>query len=270
MKKLLLFLTIFTFHLAHAQVLATVGNTKITVEDFKRKFNAIKKKVNNPPSPDLFLEDLIKFEVAQQEARKMKLENDPVVKESFEQVLYNAVIEKGIGPKIEAIKITEAELKEHYKKNPELRVAHLFIELKANATAEEKTAAQKRAGEIFDEMKKSKRPFEEFVKLYSDDYTSKEVGGDMGFVSRLTLYPTLYNAALKMKVGEMRGPIEGGFGFHIIKLVDRRSFDLADKRQIRASVFEEKRANLFIEFFDKLKKSYKIQVNEETLKATKF
>ena len=270
MKKLLLLLTIFTCHLSSAQVLATVGKSKITVEDFKRKFNSIKKKVNNPPTPEQFLEDLIRFEVGVQEAEKTNLRNDPLVKDSFDQVLYNAVIEKAIGQKVESIKISDSELKEFYKNNPELRLAHVYIEVKPTAKPEEKKAAQARAKEVYEEIVKSKRPFEDFVKLYSDDYTTKDFGGDMGFVSRVTLHPALYANAQKLKIGEVKGPIEGAFGFHIIKLLDRRSFDLADKRQIRAAIFDEKRAKLFNDYFEKLKKQYKIQVNKETLKSTQF
>jgi parvulin-like peptidyl-prolyl isomerase len=274
MKKLLLSLAIFiapfVSHVAFGQVLATVGNAKITAEEFKHKLSVISKKVANPPTPEQFLEDLIRFEAALQEADRLKLQNDPIVKENFQQVLYNAIIERAIGKKVEEIKINEAELRSFYKSNPEFRVAHLFIEVKPGAKAEDKAAAQKRATEIFDEIKKSKRGFEEFVKLYSDDYSSKEIGGDMGFVSRVTLHPAMYNVAAKMSVGEVRGPIEAGFGYHIIKLLDKRAFDLADKRQIRAAIFEEKRAKLFNEYFEKLKKQYKIQVNKDALKSLKL
>jgi peptidyl-prolyl cis-trans isomerase C/peptidyl-prolyl cis-trans isomerase D len=72
-----------------------------------------------------------------------------------------------------------------------------------------------------------------------------------------------------MKVGEVKGLLETRFGFHIIKLVDRRSYDLADKRQIRAALFDSKRAKLFNDYFEKSKKKYKIEVNREALKSVK-
>jgi parvulin-like peptidyl-prolyl isomerase len=120
-----------------------------------------------------------------------------------------------------------------------------------------------------DDVKKSKRPFEELVKLYTDDIPSKETGGDIGFQSRVTLAPSLYNAVVNMKVGEVKGLIETQFGFHIVKMIDRRAYDLADKRQVRAALFDDKRAKIFNEYFEKAKKQYKIDVNRDVLKSLK-
>ena len=253
----------------NAQVLATVGNSKITVEEFNRKLEDIRKQSVNPPTQEQFLEDLVRYEVGVQEAEKAKLQNDPLVKERFKQVLYNSLLEKQLGRPVEAIKINEKEMKEFYKKNPELRLAHILIDLKADAKPEERESTRKRAGEILDDVKKSKRPFEELVKLYSDDLPTKEVGGDIGFQSRVTLLPSIYDVAVNMKEGEIKGLLETRFGFHIVKLLDRRSYDLADKRQIRAALFDSKRAKLFNEYFEKAKKGYKIEVNRDALKSAK-
>jgi len=51
------------------------------------------------------------------------------------------------------------------------------------------------------------------------------------------------------------------FGFHIIKVTGRRSYENANKRQIRLAVFDEKRKQAFDAYFDKLKKSYTIKTN---------
>lgn len=254
---------------AFAQTLATVGNSKITVEEFKRRLEEIRKQSMNPPTPEQFLEDMVRFKIGVQEAEKMKLQNDPMVKERFEQVLYNSLLEKQLGAKVEQIKITDAEMKEFYKKTPELRLAHILIDIKPSATAEEREASRKRALEILDDVKKSKRPFEELVKLYSDDIPTKEMGGDIGYQSRVTLVPMIYDTAMKMNIGEVRGLLETSFGFHIIKLLDRRSYDLADKRQIRAALFDDKRAKIFNDYFDKLKKQYKTEINKDALKGLK-
>ncbi|MGZ3722060.1 MAG: peptidylprolyl isomerase [Bdellovibrionales bacterium] len=269
MKFFILTLALFSgFHL-RAETLATVGNAKITTEEFNRKLEDVRKQAMNPPAPELFLEDLVRFEIGVQEAEKAKLQNDPAVKERMRQVLYNALLEKQIGKRVEDIKITEAEMREYYKKNPEVRFAHILIEIKENAKPEEREIAHKRALEIFDDVKKSKRPFEELVRLYTDDLPTKEMGGDVGFQSRVTLAPVLYDATAGMKIGEVKGLIDTPFGYHIVKLLDRRTFDLADKRQIRAALFDDKRAKLFNDYFEKLKKQYKVEINREALKSHK-
>jgi parvulin-like peptidyl-prolyl isomerase len=266
MRAALIVFGFFFSSFANAQILATVGNAKITLEEFNRKLSEVKKQAMNPPTPEQFLEDLLRYEIGVQEAEKLKLANDPLVKERFKQVLYNSLLEKELGSKVEGIKISDGEMKDFYKKNPELRIAHILIDLKANPTSEEREITRKRALEILD-VKKSKRPFEELVKLYSDDLPTKEMGGDIGFQSRVTLLPQIYDVAVGMKESEIKGLLETRFGFHIVKLIDRRSYDLADKRQIRAALFDNKRAKLFNDYFEKAKKSYKIEVNREALKS---
>lgn len=254
---------------APAQVLALAGANKITVDDFNRRLEEVRRQTTNPPTNEQFLEDLVRFEIGLQEAERMKLQNDALVKERFKQVLYNSLLEKQIGSKVENIQITETEMKDFYKKNPEIRLAHILIDLKPNAKPEEREATRKRAEEILDEVKKSKRPFENLVKIYSDDMPTKEMGGDIGFQSRVTLMPTIYETAMTMKPGEVKGLIETRFGFHILKMIERRGYDMADKRQIRAAVFEDKRAKVFNDYFEKLKKTYRVEIHKDVLKSLK-
>jgi len=178
------------------------------------------------------------------------------------QELYKALLEKELGDKVQKIQVSDKDMQEFYKKNPEIRFSHILIELKSGATAEQKAEARKRATEIWNEVKSSKRPFEELVRLYSDDPLSKQTGGDVGWQSRVTVVPVVYETVLGMKIGEVKGLIETQFGFHIVKVTGRRSYENANKRQLRAAVFDEKRRDIFNQYFEGLKKSYKIQINK--------
>lgn len=246
-----------------ATVLATVGNKKITLGEFNKKYTEVTSQVlANPPSRKVFLEELVRFEVGVQEARKRGLEKDPIVQERLNQEMYKALLEKEIGKKVEESAVTEAEMKTWYANNPQIRLSDILIEVKPGATKEQREEARKRGNEILDEVKKSKRSFEELVKLYSDDITTKNMGGDVGWQSRITLVASYYNAANALKVGEITSAlVETPFGFHIIKLTGRRSYEEATKREIRMAVYDSKRKAVFDGFFDKLKKQYKINVN---------
>lgn len=253
---------------AQAQTVATVGSKTITLDEFKKRYEEVKKASINPPAADLFLEDLIRYEVGVQEAEKLNVQNDPIVKERFRQEMYKALVEKAIGEKVNAIRVNESEMKKYYEKNPDLRTSHILIEFKLDANNEEKEIARKRANEILADVKSSKRDFAELAKLYSDDVISKDRGGDIDYQNRVTLVPTYYDAALKMKVGEIRGLIETRYGFHIIKLTGRRAYsNVTDKRPIRAAVFDEKRKEIFDAYFKNLKGRYKIKENKAALKG---
>lgn len=244
------------------ETLAIVGGKTITLKDFNEKYEEVQKSTINPPSKELFLEDLVRYEMGVQEAQKKNLEQDPIVKERFRQELYKALIEREIGKKIAEIKVGEDEMKTFYQKNPEIRTSHILIEFKPDATQAQRDAARERAQEIFAEVQKSKRPFEELVALYTDDVLSKKTGGDVGWQSGMTLVPNYYETIQKMKIGEVKGLVETQYGYHIVKVTGRHSFDEANKRQIRAAVFDAKRKILFDEYFAKLKKSYPVKLNK--------
>jgi peptidyl-prolyl cis-trans isomerase C/peptidyl-prolyl cis-trans isomerase D len=265
----LFLLTFYSVH-GHSQiVVATVGKKQITLKEFKKKYSEVKKNTFNAPEPKVFLEDLIRYEMGLQEARKKKLDKDPVVKDRFNQEMYKILLEKEIGDEVSKIKVNEKEMRAYYKRNPEVRLSHILIEFKPTATKKEIAKAKKRAEEILAEVKKSKRPFEELVKLYTDDSITKNTGGDIQYQSRVTIVPPVYEAALKMKIGQIRGLVRTQYGFHILKLTGKRNYQQANKRQIRAAVFDFKRKKVFDKYFSKLSQKYKVKRNQQVLKSIK-
>ncbi len=248
-----------------APVVAVIGNKSITVAEFNKRYADVKAQAINAPTKEQFLEDLVRYEMGLQEAEKRKLQNDPIVIERMQQEMYKALVEKELGAKVQKINVTEKDMTSYYEKNPELRTSHILIEVKAGSNAEQKQVAKKRAQEIFEEVKKSKRPFDELVKLYSDDPAAKQTAGDIGWQTRLTLVPAYYETALKMKMGDVAGLIETPFGFHIITLTGKKAYASADKRAVRTAAFDEKRREIFNDYFEKMKKNYKIQLNKKAI-----
>ena len=250
-----------------ATVVASVGSKKITLGEFNKRYKEVTSQVLvNPPTKELFLEELVRYELGVQEARKRGFEKDPIVQDRINQEMYKAFLEKELGKKVEESTVTDAEMKSWYTDNPQIRMSDILIEVKPGATPEQRAEAKKRGVEILDEVKKSKRSFEELVRLYSDDITTKNLGGDVGWQSRISLIPTYYKSVNSLKVGEVSsGLVETPFGFHIVKLTGRRSFDEAPKREIRMAVYDVKRKAVFDAFFDKIRKQYKINVNSSSL-----
>ena len=153
-------------------------------------------------------------------------------------------------------------MQNYYSANPELRTSHILIELKPNANQQEHAAAKKRALEIHAEVKKSKRPFEELVALYTDDLITKKTGGDTGWQTPLTIVPEYYAGAAKLKIGQISPLIETKYGFHIVKLTGKNAYKDADKRVIRSAVMDQKKKKIFDNYFSKLKTKYSVKVNK--------
>ena len=107
------------------------------------------------------LEDLVKREAAIQEAKKMKLDQDPAIAERINNVLFYALIEKKIGPELEKITLSDAEAKNWYEKNPEIRTSHIFIVLPGDSSAEDEKKATTKLTSILSEIKSGKISFAE-------------------------------------------------------------------------------------------------------------
>lgn len=271
MKFTIYVATLFFSMLSYAQkpsdVVATIGSKKITLEEFNKKFKEVSAlAILNAPTKQQFIEDLVRYELGLQEARKRGLEKDPMVQDRFNQELYKMLLEKELGQKVQETKVSDAEMKAWYAKNPSIRTSHILFETKPGATAEQKEEAKNRAAKVLEEVKKSKRPFEELVRIYTDDQLSKVTGGDVGWQSKVNMVSSYYEATLGMKVGEIKGPVETPFGFHIVKLTGRQAFEEADLKAVRAAVFDEKRKQTFDAFFAKLRVSTPVKIRSELLK----
>ena len=270
MKRILLvcslFLTTISFAQKDTDVVATVGTKKITVGDFNKKYKEVSAQAfsSSAPSKKVFLEDLIRYEMGLQEAKKRGLDKDYLVQDQMNQAMYRGLLERELGQKVQESKVSDDEMKAWYSKNPQIRVSMILIEVKPGATEAQRAEAKKRALEILTEVKSSKRPFEELVRLYSDDTTTKNLGGDVGWQSRITLAINYYDTVSKLKLNEVTpNLVELAFGFQIVKLTGKRSYEDAPKREIRMAVFDEKRKVLFDQFFDRLKKNYPVNVNSK-------
>lgn len=112
----------------------------------------------------------------------------------------------------EDIEISEEDLKErHELKNTEIKAQHILVE-------DEETAneVKKKLDEGGD--------FAELAKEYSTD-GSAEQGGDLGYFSQGKMVPEFEEAAFNMEPGEVSDPVQSQFGFHIIKVNDKREVE---------------------------------------------
>ena len=249
-----------------SRAIASVNKQNITFDTFQQAYTKVVNETINPPNHNQFLDDLIQFEMGVQEAKKKRIAANSTVQEEMRKLLYRWLVEKDLGSKVQGIKVSETEMRRYYRNNPEIRTSHILIELSQDATKQQKSAARKRAMQIYADVKKSKRPFEELVKLYTDDVFTKDMGGDLGWQSRSMMMPAYYNAVIKLRPGQIAPLIKTQYGFHIIKLTGKHNYNQARKEYIRLAIFERKRAKLFNDYFTRLKKRYKITKNLALLK----
>jgi len=251
-------------------ILAKINDRTITVEEFNRRFEQNSQLVpgRQPPKSEV-LKNIVYFELATQEARRLKLHLDANLREQFDILLYQALVRKNVQPKIDAIEVSEAEVKKYYEGNPLLRTSHIILLSKPGMTEAELKELRERAAKVLTDVKAAKKPFEELARQSSEG-PSARTGGDVDWGARHKLLPEYYEAALQLKsVGDVSGIVETPYGFHIIKLTGKKSYSEIDsvyKDFIIRTLRENKGQGVYNEYFDGLKKKGKVTVNEDLLK----
>jgi peptidyl-prolyl cis-trans isomerase D len=109
--------------------------------------------------------------------------------------------------------------KSEYVKDDQVKASHILIKAPKGDAAQEAAAKQKLA-KIQEELKTS--TFAEVAKKYSDDPGSKMKGGDLGWFTKGRMVPEFEKTAFELNPGQVSGPIQTDFGFHLIKVEGKK------------------------------------------------
>lgn len=244
------------------------GSTKvITKEDFDRRYKEnIQIFKFTPPTKANVLNDIINFELAVAEAKRLGVDKDPQVQERLNAVLYQALVEKQLSDKFKsAVDVTEKEARDFCKRNPAIRTSHVYVGLKPAALKEEEKAAYAKIQEAQAALKGG-MSFEQVVAKYSEGFATGS-GGDIGYQSKDKLDPTYYMEARKLSTGEVTSKVvRSQFGLHLIKLTGIQNCNSINIPEWQRMVFDEKRAKIFDDYLSGLRSKAKVSVNREAIK----
>jgi len=153
----------------------------------------------------------------------------------------------------------EQYFSDHTSEFDEVRVRHILISTQPKPAGEEesegakdkdkkdkkeapkpptKEEAKKKALAVLERVRKGE-DFAKLAKEVSDDPGSKEKGGEYDFFAKGAMVPEFEEAAFKLKPGEVSEPVETPYGFHIIKLEDRRSASSASDPKVRQQITDK-------------------------------
>jgi len=107
----------------------------------------------------------------------------------------------------------------------EVRVAHIMVITPESMSEADKIKAKEKIDNLYDSLNRGK-DFTELAKKYSEDRGSATNGGELPWFGPGRMVPEFENAAFKItKVGEYSAPIKTSFGWHIIKLLEKKGVD---------------------------------------------
>jgi parvulin-like peptidyl-prolyl isomerase len=166
-------------------------------------------------------------------------------------------------------KAGEKELREFYQENisryrtnETYRPGQILFLIPKGAPPQEIREIRKKCQSVLEKIKKGE-DFGEMALLYSEDGSNK-VRGDLGYFRKGELLPVFEREALRLKVGEVSGIIRTEFGFHIIKLLDRKGADPLPFEEVRERVkvdyHNAEAEKAFLQFLSKLKEKAVIEI----------
>ncbi len=142
------------------------------------------------------------------------------------------------------LKAQYAAMSKQYTQDEQRQAAHILIAVKPDASAADKAAAKKKAEDLLAQAKANPAKFADLAKQYSQDPGSAAQGGDLGSNARGTMVKPFDDAVFSAKPGDIVGPVETDFGYHVIKLngiTPARSRPLEEVRpQIEADLKRQK------------------------------
>jgi parvulin-like peptidyl-prolyl isomerase len=161
--------------------------------------------------------------------RRMLLERGGFTEESYEEYVkrelsIRRLVEKEIAP---TVKVTKADVHAYYEENvdrftepAEVRARHVLVKVAPDAAPEKKAEARARIETVL-AAAKGGSDFAELARQHSEDDTAAK-GGDLGFFARGRMVPPFEAAAFALEPGGISDVVETQFGYHVIRLEERR------------------------------------------------
>lgn len=184
------------------------------------------------------------------------------IKESIRQQLKQEILKRVV---VGDIKPSDGELKQYfqdhkdeYSQPEKIKARHILLNSQTKAEKVRK-------------LLEEGADFAKLAKKYSQDKSNKDQGGDLGWFSRGKMVPEFEEVAFSLKIGEVSDPVKTKFGYHIIKLVDRKEAEdktFEDvKEEVKKDHVKKEKDKRFEEWYKETREKSDIQIKLPTVNA---
>ena len=203
--------------------LFTIGNEPVSVKEFKyiyEKNNSGEKKLYSEKSLRDYLDLYINFKLKVKAAKAAGMDTSAKFTKEFKN--YRSQL---AAPYLTDKQVTQKLIDEAYERlKIEVRVSHILITVSPDASPKDTLAAYNKAMEARAKLLKNE-DFAKVAKEYSKDPSAQYNNGDLGYFTAFQMIYPFESAAYNLKKnGDITMPIRTRFGYHIIKLTDKRPY----------------------------------------------
>lgn len=178
--------------------------------------------------------------------------------ESLKDTIRKDILVRKLQEKLTAdIKVTDDEVVAYYTQNQgqfmSIKASHILLETEDEA---KKMLERIKNGENINDL----------ALEYSKDPTAKENKGELGYFRKGEMVEQFETAAFKLNVGELSEPVKTDFGYHIIKVEDKKFDKLEDvQEELKVSLLDEKKSNAYQDLLAEMKTKLEIKKNLKNL-----
>ena len=213
-----------------------------------KKFSELDKNVQ-----EVLVKRYINSQLLEKEADRLKIRDSQEFKTKIKgieaQMIQQELLERQIKDKITDKMIDDdyKTLTASLKGQEEVKTSHILVD------------TEEKAKEIKKKLNKGSN-FSDLVKEFSKDEGSKANGGEIGYVLKGQLVPEYEEKAFSLKKNEISDPVKTQFGWHIIKMLDKRAVQIPSKEQAKQSIENKLSKDIVEKYFAELAAKAKIEL----------
>ncbi len=220
-NNIITIISLFLVMLSHAQkdkVLLTINETPIYVSEFKRVYEKNLDQINDSEKGiDKNLDLFINYKLKLIEAYKLKLDTSRSYKSE-----YRSYKNQLMTPYLQDEDFKKTLLNEAYDRTiNEVRASHILISYSKKKAKRDSTEIINLLDSIKNKINAGEA-FDKLAKEFSHDPSAKINGGDLGYFSAFRMVYPFEKAAYETEIGKVSKPFKTRFGYHILKVVDKR------------------------------------------------
>ena len=241
-------------------LVAKVNKRVLTEEDIQGEIPAESKGQVTLQQKREYVKRWIRNELLYQEAQKSKIDQEKDIKHRMEQIIKDFVVTNFLEREFaDSFSVSPEEIKEYYQENKEkfvreedeVRASHILFKTQEEA-----------------DLAKTKLVFgADFGRLAAEqslDPDTKFRGGDLGYFTREMMHPAITEATLELKIGHFSKVIETEWGFHVIKVTDKKKKgsirELWQVENLIVNILSnQKRKEVVSRYIEKLEGKYEIE-----------
>ena len=249
------------------EVVATYTGRKLTSDDVQKELGRLPAPSRSylvmPERKRQFVENMIMNDLLYQEGKQAGFDKDEEVERQVNDLRKRLVVQKVMRKYQTPPTISDEQVRAYYDGHPELysttqiRASHILVK-------DEPTATQ-----ILVEIRANPERFPDLAAQKSTDTTTAKRGGDLGMFGQGRMVADFERVAFALKVGEVSEVVKTQYGYHIIKVTERKDGERKPfeqvKEQIRATLRNQGLQDQVDGHFAELKRGANLTIDEEAL-----